>query len=40
MKEIRPFTAKMQGKVGGWVLDGAGHAEKRWESETYGSAIW
>jgi len=40
MKEIRPFTAKMQGKVGGWVLDGVGHVEKRWEGETYGSAIW
>lgn len=24
MKEVRPFTAKMQGKVGGWVLDGGG----------------
>ncbi|KAG7226858.1 hypothetical protein INR49_022153 [Caranx melampygus] len=30
----------MQGKVGGWVFDGVGHLEKRWEGETYGSAIW
>lgn len=39
MKEVMPFTAKMWGKVGGWVLDGVGHVE-RWEGETYGSAIW
>lgn len=36
----------MQGKVGGWVFDGAGwggvvgHLEKRWEGGTYRTAIW